>query len=930
MNNLTLRNNPRKDPSCQKKSQYKTTNHTTGKAVVLIVLFFMPCFYLNAATTETVDSLVNENRVLSTPYELHITTIDTPFVNSTVDLTHTDAWVFLENIRPDIFLSKHKNSVSVNGEQLVNGVNGRVAIYAHGTVVIPHNSSFKPLTVYTEEDFRGDSLQLELHTYHNSLDSFNNKIKSFKLKRGYMATLATNADGSDYSRVFIADKEDLQYSTMPDNLYSNVSFIRVFKHQWVTKKGWCGWNADEVTLSNVTCYYDWDAGGTTTSNYEYSPIRQNGGWPSWTTINNKQNVSHLLGFNEPDHTDQSNLSFDEMLEIWPGMLNSGLRLGSPAWANPYWTANSSGLLFDFIDACEEQNYRVDFIALHCYWGGKTPINWYNDLKYVHDQTGRPLWITEWNNGANWTTESWPDDTDELTPDNAQKQLDDLKGILEVLDTAHFVERYFIYNWVEDRRAIILDDTLTPAGEYYAASKSQIAYNSINDVVPGWNYSDPELSYRYLRLADAIRLEWENPNGDMCRTFTIEKSVNGGTYDEIYSGSDMSELYYIDYLDMESVGTNTYRINFENIEGDILTTNEVSFYLTEGSNFLQTGNFIVGDADWNTTLFSKEYSDDPVVLLGVPSYNNAFPFTNRVDNASENYFIFHVEPWDYLDDPEFTKKDLISALTLPAGIYNLGSVKAEANIADTIDRNWKYISFNAAFSESPAIFATVVSNSTPYPITTAIQNVTTSGFELSLKTEEDITSLIMDEQVSYLAIEPGSGAIDGKRFTVGNTLSGSGISTSPKNVTIDSTYIDPVLFGNLLSANDNFASTLRYSKTSETNFKITKQRESSATVVATQSDHIGWMIMDFASDQSDYVEISTIGTDNEITIYPNPVEDILYIISEKDIDASIKVYDLLGHNWINTKASKQLTVSNLPSGIYYLVIDDNATIKFIKK
>ena len=50
-----------------------------------------------------------------------------------------------------------------------------------------------------------------------------------------------------------------------------------------------------------------------------------------------------------------------------------------------------------------------------------------------------MWITEWNNGANWTTESgWPDDPSLLTNANAQKQLSDLQGILQVMDTAHFV------------------------------------------------------------------------------------------------------------------------------------------------------------------------------------------------------------------------------------------------------------------------------------------------------------------------------------------------------------------------------------------------------------------------------------------------------------------------------------------------------------
>jgi hypothetical protein len=52
--------------------------------------------------------------------------------------------------------------------------------------------------------------------------------------------------------------------------------------------------------------------------------------------------------------------------------------------------------------------RVDFVAIHYYWcydpsnpsGAASQM--YNFLKAVYDQTKRPIWITEWNNGADWT------------------------------------------------------------------------------------------------------------------------------------------------------------------------------------------------------------------------------------------------------------------------------------------------------------------------------------------------------------------------------------------------------------------------------------------------------------------------------------------------------------------------------------------------
>ena len=303
-----------------------------------------------------------------------------------------------------------------------------------------------------------------------------------------MATLANEKDGSGYSRVFIADKSDLIVDALQSELYGTVSFIRVFKWNWVTKKGKSGWDPN---ILNGTCYYDWNVGGNTSLDVEYSVIRQNGGWPSWGAINGKSNVSHLLGFNEPDRPDQSNMKYEDMIAQWPAFMNSGLRIGSPAWSSAWTnTGDGEGNLFDFVDKCDELNYRVDFVALHCYWGAASPTKWYNDLKYIYERTGRPLWITEWNNGANWTTEWWPDSDRSYTDANGNKQLNDMKGILEVLDTASFVERYFIYDWVEDCRAMVLGDTLTKAGEYYAANNSEEAYDSRYEVVPHWNYYAP--------------------------------------------------------------------------------------------------------------------------------------------------------------------------------------------------------------------------------------------------------------------------------------------------------------------------------------------------------------------------------------------------------------------------------------------------------
>jgi len=269
--------------------------------------------FASSVPSESLPQL-DESRALDVPVALHLTSEDSPFGEGVeVSLNHEDAWLFFDNIKPSVVADNYLQQVKVNGQPFSDGGNGRMAIYAHGTVLMPHPSSYKPLTVYSEENFEGESAAYGLHTFHNNLGDFDNQIRSFKLKRGYQVTFATKSDGQGYSRVFIADKEDLEFSVMPQYLDATISFIRVFKHQWVTKKGWAGWSWDEYQMVNATWYYDWNADGTTSHNLEYAVIKQHGHWPSWDVINNKTDVSNLLGFNEPDRPDQSNLTFDQAL-----------------------------------------------------------------------------------------------------------------------------------------------------------------------------------------------------------------------------------------------------------------------------------------------------------------------------------------------------------------------------------------------------------------------------------------------------------------------------------------------------------------------------------------------------------------------------------------------------------------------------------------
>ncbi|WNI18543.1 sigma-70 family RNA polymerase sigma factor [Actinacidiphila sp. ITFR-21] len=105
---------------------------------------------------------------------------------------------------------------------------------------------------------------------------------------------------------------------------------------------------------------------------------------------------YLLGFNEPDMAQQSNMTVDQALSLWPKLMDTGKVLGSPAVA--YGGDTAGGWLDRFMSGAQAKGYRVDFITLHWYGGDFTTANAVAQLKSylqaVYNRYHRPIWLTE--------------------------------------------------------------------------------------------------------------------------------------------------------------------------------------------------------------------------------------------------------------------------------------------------------------------------------------------------------------------------------------------------------------------------------------------------------------------------------------------------------------------------------------------------------
>lgn len=170
------------------------------------------------------------------------------------------------------------------------------------------------------------------------------------------------------------------------------------------KKGVSTWEFDgvESALGDVGAgwYYNWSPSAATMpapDGVEFVPMiwgRDSVNDATLAQVASQGTV--LLGFNEPDLGEQSSMSVEEALGLWPQLESTGMRLGSPVVA--YGGDTPGGWLDRFMTGAAERNLRVDFITLHWYGSDFSDASVDHFLGYVdavHQRYGLPIWVTEY-------------------------------------------------------------------------------------------------------------------------------------------------------------------------------------------------------------------------------------------------------------------------------------------------------------------------------------------------------------------------------------------------------------------------------------------------------------------------------------------------------------------------------------------------------
>lgn len=317
---------------------------------------------------------------------------------------------------------------------------------------------------------------------------FENKIVSVHLPQGYMAVLAANEDGTGESITLIAVDAPIKVN-LPNRLRNNISYIRYIPVDNTPKKGTGSTNDTIVQALGDPWYYGWSLNKSSFAGQQFVPMTWGKGSCTEASVkylHDRNEIDHLLSFNEPDNLNQSNIpNIDTAVVRYKIMQKTGLRLGSPvveqdnAFGPDKWLTN-------FMIKATADRLRIDFVNVHWYdWGNQTNNAATDSLtaervfnrfvaymqKVHQNYPGFPVWVTEYNANINRRS------------DVVHRYF--MKLSTDWMNETPWVER-FAYFFPSSVPAAFPDRSLTEAGKYWKSLPSNalsFSGNQISDAIP---------------------------------------------------------------------------------------------------------------------------------------------------------------------------------------------------------------------------------------------------------------------------------------------------------------------------------------------------------------------------------------------------------------------------------------------------------------
>ncbi len=231
--------------------------------------------------------------------------------------------------------------------------------------------------------------------------------------------------------------------------------------------------ADRVAALNVTWYYTWKPQPIDGApDKKFVPMVWGGNRldKNISDVRAKGKVPLLLAINEPNMTDQANMSVEETIRRWPEIRQLAEKISSPVTAG-----GALGPWFEnFYNMAAARNLKFDFIAVHLY----TPPDadkFLAKIDAMYEKYHMPIWITEFA-VADWEASKKKCKASCENRFSEDDVLAFMKIVLPELEKRPFVQRYawfgagkasLDHEAVRTSRLFEKNGSLTPLGRFYS-------------------------------------------------------------------------------------------------------------------------------------------------------------------------------------------------------------------------------------------------------------------------------------------------------------------------------------------------------------------------------------------------------------------------------------------------------------------------------
>lgn len=927
------------------------------RKLLLLSLLAIANLPLWAGNTTTTVSQVTAAVTLSEDVDYHITST-TPFTTTgSIDITNTEhAVVIIDNLRPSLAV-KQLGFITINGEKAVNGANCQVKMYNNGAIIFPYPATLKPLTVYSEENFEGESCNdfgLEnTNGYMNTLTAakLNNRIKSFKLKRGYMVTFAIGTGGRGYSRCFVADKEDLEIATLPTILRGRISSYRVFKWNNFSKKGLASDTRYDATQAlNVQACYSWGLGEDRGADCECVPNHIYEDWPSAAACGGVSYSPHMKTNNEPGNSaDDHPQTVAQVLDNWQNLMRTGMRLCSPSSHD-----GSLGWLREFLDSIDARGWRCDILDMHCYW----PEGSFGNLAGWYSSYHRPIWVSEFVWGASWNSNgAFASGVTEEDNKNAMSR------ILTRLNEWEYVERYFYWNSERDPSKIYKSSGLTPLGEFYRDMNTGLGYRENLQYVPRpTRMSNPsDLTIAFNPSTTIATLKWNDANGELNDSMFVERKVGKGSWQIIARIDVPDDAASFTYKDtVSTAGNYSYRIHTISYSNSNRYSTEVYNIINgseaSGNGDVQYGTFNAVSTDDTYNYFASTFDEQPAIVFGsVSNLNAKIALVERVYRVFQqniggkraySFYRANMQALSLYDETEFyqtSSPELSSYIVAKTGRGAVGTLPYEAGIIPEVTvGDVATYTFTEPFAETPVVLATPIYTSTQYPLMWRVFDVTPTGFKVALqrqKAYDDEGKTRVKADLSFFAIAKGTSPDGtGRQFTVRDTTVSFTSTTSLRKVEYGFTVEEPVVLVQMQTLNKDVAATLRTRpygpEADNTRVRFQVDNTNKDITVSTKdpaTERLGMIIIGKDPVFDGIEAVRTVDGNGKLAVYPVVAHESLGI--RDDAATMVSLYNMGGQQVYNgclQDGQSTVDVSSLPSGIYIVRTNAGHSKKVMKK